>query len=495
MLTKSDFTRFLQCPKYLWLNKFRQDLLPEEPDAQLQRRFDEGYEVEKVAYRLFPGGVSAHEEGFDAAIQRTKALIAQGAKVIFQPTFSDYKSGLFCRADILKRTKDGEWELYEVKGTTEVKDQHIPDVAFQKACLEEAGLRVGRVFLILVNNQYVRKGAIEPKKLLKSVDVTAEAAEFAKGMAGEIQEALRILRMRKEPAVRILRQCGNPYDCPFIDYCWKGIPTPSIYDANLSEKSLNALLDEGIIKLGDVPEAMIPKGKRKFYQSVVAGRPQIERKAIAEWIGKLEVPIWFLDYETYSSALPAYEGYRPYQQIPFQYSLHVLEAPGGKLRHFEHLATTNADPVPALAKDLMGQIGPKGTVLAWNMAFEKGRNTEIAARLPKFAKFFKAVNARMLDLMVPIRSGLYVHPDFVGSASIKAVLPVMAPELSYEGLVTEDGAACDDWPKLVGLLGAPLTPSERATMKKRMLDYCGMDTFAMVRILEELGKIAKKAGS
>jgi len=491
MLTKSDFTRFLQCPKALWLNKYRKDLLPEEPDAQLQRRFDEGFEVEEQAYRLFPGGMSAHAEEIKDQIAKTKALLAEGTKVIFQPTFSDFKSGLFCRADIIKQTKGGEWDLYEVKSATDIKDVYIPDVAFQKECLEDAGLKVKKVFVIVVNNQYVRKGAIEPKKLLKIVEVTAEAADYAKAMAGEMAEAFRILRLKKEPAVRILRQCHNPYDCPFIGYCWKGIPTPSIYDATLSEANLNALLDEGIIKLGDVPEAMIPKSKRKFYQSVLAGEPQMDRKAIAEWIKKLRYPLYFLDYETYSSAIPAYDGYRPYQQIPFQYSLHVLEKPGAKVKHFEHLATDNADPVPALAKELMGQIGPKGTVLAWNMAFEKGRNSEMAVRLPKCAKFFKAVNARMLDLMVPIRSGLYVHPDFVGSASIKAVLPVMAPELSYDGLVTEDGAACDDWPKLVGLLGAPMTPAERATMKQRMLDYCRMDTFAMVRILEELGKVAR----
>jgi hypothetical protein len=314
-------------------------------------------------------------------------------------------------------------------------------------------------------------------------------------MEEQIEEALGVLGRKKEPEVRIVKQCFKndavcSHDCPFIDYCWKGIPTPSVYDLSLTEKKLAALLDEGIMKLRDVPAGVIPKSKQKFYRSVLTGKAQAERKALAEWLDRLEYPLYFLDYETYGSAIPRYDGYKPYQAVPFQYSLHVIERPGAKTQHFEHLETEDTDPVPALAKALKGQIGTKGTVLVWNMGFEKSRNKEMGKRLPAEAQFLEAVNARVIDLMETVRKGLYVHPDFVGSASIKAVLPVLCPELSYEGLVTEDGAACDDWPKLVGILGDPMTPAERSTMKKRMLDYCGMDTFAMVRILEEMRKVA-----
>ena len=488
MLTKSDFTRYFQCLKYMWLYKHRKDLLPEEIDEQLQRRFEEGYEVEKYAYELFPGGVSAQgkENDIKGAIEKTKDLIAKGAKVIFQPTFSDYKSGLFCRADIIKRVGAGEYEIYEVKGSTKVNDIHIPDIAFQKVCLEDAGLKIKRVYLILVNNKYIRHGNIEPKKLLKIEDVTDKAEEFIRMSGNEIKEALKAMELKSEPKVRILKQCWKPYECPFIPYCWKNIPSPSIYDANRTEKKLNDLLDDGIIKLKDVPEEMITASKMKFYKSVLSGKPYLDKKGIADFLKKLKYPLYFLDYETYSSAIPAYDGYKPYQQIPFQYSLHVIKSPGAKVEHFEHLEMENVDPIPALAKALSGQIGARGNILVWNDTFEKGRNKEMGKRLPKFAKFFDSVNFRVLDLMLLVKKGLYVHPDFAGSASIKAVMPVMAPELSYDGLCDDNGCACDDWPKLIS---GKLTPKEKDAMAKRMLAYCCMDSFGMVRILEEFEKM------
>lgn len=484
MLTKSDFTRFLQCEKYLWLNKYRQDLLPEEIDTRLM---EQGLAVEPYAYQLFLGGQSAADEDFKAAILKTQTLIKNGKGVIFQPTFSNYKTDLFCRCDILKLNRQGKAELYEVKSSTEVKDYHLDDVAFQKQCLTEAGLTVTKVCLILVNNEYVRHGAIEPKKLLKIEDVTADVAERMGGLAERIAEGLKVLKLKAEPQVRILKQCGNPFACPFIPYCWKAVPTPSIYDAGLSEKKLNTLLDKGIIHMKDVPAGIITASKRKFYESVITGKPLIDRKAIKKWIKKLEYPLYFLDYETHFPAVPLFDGYRPYQHIPFQYSLHKIEKPGAKPVHFEHLETEAVDPMPALAEALSQQIGPKGSVIAWNMGFESGRNAEIAERLPSYAKFFRSVNKRMVDLGDPVKKGAYVHPDFLGRWSIKAVLPVMCPELSYEGLVTATSSPFDYWPTLIG---GKLKLEERKKVLKKMLAYCELDTFAMVRILEEMEEMA-----
>jgi len=481
MLTKSDYIRFLQCEKYLWLNKFRKDLLPEEIDTSLM---EQGARVEEQAYRLFPEGQNAYNDNFQKAIEKTQALLKLGSGVLFQPTFSNRKTDLFCRCDILKLDGKGGVELFEVKSSTQAKDEHLDDVAFQILCLREAGLTVTRANLILVNNQYVRQGTIEPRKLLKVEDVTAEAEGRMAGLDDRIQMALKVLRSKAEPEVRILKQCSNPYDCPFIPYCWEKVPTPSIYDAGLSEKKLNALLDEGIIHMKDVPEGMITASKKKFYQAVKTGKPQIDKKALKKWLEKLEYPLHFLDYETHNPAIPLFDGTRPYEQVPFQYSLHVIPKRGAKVIHYEHLETEKVDPVPALVSALSKQIGPRGSVIAWNMGFESSRNAEMAERLPKAAPFLKSVNRRMVDLMVPVRSGAYVHPGFVGSASIKAVLPILAPELSYEGL----SGAYSDWPILIG---GTLAPDEKKAMAKRMLDYCGLDTFEMVKILNEVKKIAK----
>ncbi len=487
MLTKTDFRNWLQCPKYLWLYKFRKDLLPADIDRTLSRRFEEGYEVEKYAYELFPGGVSADDRDLSLAIARTKKLIKSGETLIFQPTFADRR--LFCRSDIISYDRARRrWDIFEVKGTTELKeDVHLPDVAFQRLCLESAGLAVGRLNICHINNQYVRRGAIDPRKLLKFADVTTEAGKLADRVGLEAEAALEMLRRRVEPEVQILRQCGQPYDCPFVDHCWRGIPDPSIYDAGLSEKKLKELLDRGVIRLADVPDGYVTnKLKHRFYHAVKTGQVHFDRQAVADELGELEYPLHFLDYETFSPAIPRYDGYRPYQRIPFQYSLHVRRAPDARTEHYDFLAADDRDPAPELAASLAGRIGPKGSVIAWNASFETGCNREIGQRLPEFRAFFESVNDRIWDLARPFRDGSYVDRAFGGSWSLKNVLPVLAPDVSYAPLaIHEGGAASDSWPRLID---PALPAAAKASLIKDLRAYCGTDTLAMVRLLDHLQK-------
>ena len=488
MLTKSDFLKFSQCPKYLWLGKHRKDLLSAELDAGLEKRFKEGAEVEQYAYRLFPEGVSASAEGLKEAISKSQKLIRGGAKAVFQPTITSGE--LFCRADIIRfdrRTK--KWDIFEVKSSTEVKDMHVIDLGFQRFCLERAGLPVGRVNVIHVNNEYVRQGEVDPEGLLKIADVTAEVGSLFGGLGNRIDEALAVLRQRVEPDTRILRQCSNPYDCPFLEHCWRDVPEHSIYNLGLSEEKLNELLDRGITRLEDVPEEFVAGTKKQaYYDAVKSGEARVLRKKIGERLAELVYPLHFLDYETYGSAIPPFDGYRPYQQIPFQYSLHVQAKPGAKTKHFEFLAGEFADPVPKLAAQLKKEIGPRGSVLAWNAGFEGGCNDLMGERHPKFRDFFAGVNERLFDPMLIVRDGLYVDGKFMGSASLKKVQPVLAPDLSYKELeIQEGGAALAAWP----VLTAPATPDEeKKRLRTALLKYCALDTLAMVRILEQFREIA-----
>ena len=488
MLTKTDFLKFSQCPKYLWLGKYRKDLLSAEVDAGLEKRFEEGAEVEQYAYRLFPGGESAAAEGFKEAIAKTQRLIRRGVKTIFQPTITSGE--LYCRADIIdydRRSK--KWDIYEVKSSTEVKDVHVIDLGFQRFCLERAGLPVGRSHIIHVNSFYVRKGEIDPAKLLKTADVTAEVGSFFGGLGNRVDEALEVLRKRAEPNVRIVKQCTTPYDCPFIDHCWKDVPEHSVYDLGLSEQKLNELLDRGITRLEDVPEEMVGSSKKRaYFDAVRSGETRVLREQIRERLAELVYPLHFLDYETFGSAIPPFDGYRPYQQIPFQYSLHVQAKPGAELKHFEYLAGEFADPVPKLAAQLKKEIGPRGSVLAWNAVFEGGCNELMGKRHPRFRDFFAGVNERLFDPMLIVRDGLYVDGQFHGSASLKKVQPVLVPDLSYKELeIREGGAALAAWP----VLTSPATPAvEKRRLRSALLRYCSLDTLAMVRILEQFRGIA-----
>ncbi len=356
--------------------------------------------------------------------------------------------------------------------------------------MQEAGLKVKKSFVIHINNAYVRLGAIEPKKLLTTEDVTEEVDDLIEEVRGDIDEMYKIFKKKNEPDARILKQCHNPYDCMFIDYCWRDIPEHSIYNVYPSEKEINTLLDDNIVDLADMPAEMISKEKQKrYFDAYQADKVIIDKKGIEKELKKYQYPLYFLDYETNAQAVPMFDGYRPYQQVPFQYSLHVQKKPGGKLTHFEYLADKSEDPVPGLAKVLSEQIANKGSVISWFMGFETGRNTEMGEQCPEYADFFKNVNERMLDLMDFFANGLYIDKNFFGSASLKKVLPVIAPHLSYEELNIQEGmTASESWPVLIG---SELSVGEKKELRDDMLKYCELDTFAMVEIFRILNEHVK----
>lgn len=488
MLTKSDFVKFIQCTKYLWLYKHRKDLLPEEVDKNLQKIFDEGYEVEKLANNLFPNAVNAQVEGFGQSIAITLDLMRKKTPSIIQPTIS--ANNLFCRGDIVKYNGDGSWDIYEVKSSTEVKETHIYDLAFQKICFQKAGYRINKLHVIFVNKEYVRQGEINANEFLKFEEVSEQVEYILKEMGERIEEALETIKQKEEPNVRILKQCRTPYECTFLNYCWKDIPKSSIYDIsrNLNETKLNMLIDEGIIRIKDIPDGVL-KSEMDLKHHHVAKHDtvHIEKENIQTELNSLEYPLYFLDYETYSSAVPLFDGTCPYQQVPFQYSLHVQKEPGGPLEHYEYLAHEFEEPSRKLAEHLSKRIGEKGSVIVWYAPFEKGRNSEMGEMHPEFAEFFNNVNARVYDLMMIFKNGYYVHKDFYCSASIKKVLPVVVPELSYEHLGIKEGAtALNSWGEMI----KRDTPDERKEqIYNDLLKYCELDTLAMVKILEKLREI------
>ena len=489
MLTKSDFLKYIQCPKYVWLYKHRKDLLPEEIDENLQRVFDAGYEIEDYAYKLFPGGVDAQVDGFKESIVKTKQLMEEKVPVIFQPTIS--ANNLFCRADIIKLNKDGKsWDIHEVKSSTKVKDINIHDLVFQKICFEGAGHKINKTNLVFINNKYVRQGEIVAKELLQTEDITKEVKLMERGTRLEIAKALKIITQKDQPGVRILKQCRDPFECTFLDYCWKDLPKKSIYSiaGGLNEEKLNRLLDEGILEIKDIPEGIITrKDGLRHYQAEKQNEVHIEKENIKGELGEMKYPLYFIDYETFAPVIPLFDGYRPYQRMTFQYSLHVQEKPGGELKHYAYLANGWEDPSKKLAKNLKEKIGKTGSLISWNMGFEKGCNKEMGERYPQFASFFADNNERMLDLMSTFKKGFYVHKDFLGSASIKKVLPVLVPELSYGDLEIQEGmVASNKWRDMID----PKTDKKEVEeIYENLLKYCELDTLAMVKILEKLRKL------
>ncbi len=479
MLTKSDFMSYTRCPLEFWLHKNQKNLIP-PTDAATQRLFDMGNEVDDLARKLYPGGEKV--EGYNAVgWGNTEKAISRGAKILFQPTA--ITKDLSARADILTvGDEPGTWDIREVKASTKLSDDHILDLAFQKICFENAGIKIGKTYLIHINNKYIRKGEIDLQKLFVFQNITEDVREKTDEVKELIDQVLVMMKNKDASAVELLESCNDIKNCAFVGYYCQGTPELHKLAAKFPPKLLLNLLEREALDYKKIPADILKSIGFKIKEEF----SKIDVKAVRKELAQLEYPLHFFDYETFSSPIPPFDGTFPYQQIPFQYSVHIKDAPGVKIKHLEFLAKKYENPVPELLAQLKRDIGPRGSVIVWFEKFEKTRNSEMAVMEPDYARFLKSVNERMFDLYLifKINKEIYIRSEFRGSASLKVVLPVLCPELSYESLeIREGGTASASWPILTG---GKITEPEKAKLAKNMLLYCGRDTEAMVGILDKL---------
>jgi len=496
VISKSEFMMFLKHPAWLWLKKFDPKKLP-LPDAALQALFDEGTLFEGYAEKLFSGSVKlGYKEGandfsatkYYSLPEATLAEIKKGTKVILQGRLE--VENLTSVFDVLERVGENEFNLYEIKSSTSVKPEHIPDLAFQAIVLEKAGLSVRKMFVLHVNNKYERKGEIDPSKIAEKSDVTKEVREKMVEVETKIYDAFEMLKSKECPDISPRHINGGSA----VMEEWFGImqkvkgefPQYSIYHlCTPNAATFGWLEDNGIELLNDIPlDCPLTEKQLRQVEAMRIGEQIIDKDEIKNFLNRLKYPLYFLDYETMSGVIPAFDEYRPYQQVPFQYSLHILNEPGGKLEHKEYLHTENSDPVPTLVEHLYNDFGAEGSVISWYMSFEKSRNTEMSKLQTKYEKFLLGVNDRMVDLMTPFSKGWFVDKDFFGSASIKYVLPALLPEFSYKELNIQNGADAQRiWMKTV--LGGTNSEKKDQIMSD-LIKYCGLDTYAMYAILNYL---------
>lgn len=489
-LTKSDYMKFLIHPAYFWLAKHAKDQLPPF-DEIAQANVDQGNAVEAVAQKLFPGAHLVDVPLFDGPEETARLVAPGGPDILLQAAFLTPRKH-YVRSDVIIRQPNG-WDVYEIKGSASVKPAHILDLAFQKQVLETEGLAVQRLFVVHINPLYVRRDGINPAELFIITEVTDQVAPLETSTHQKIEDA----------AV-VLAQSAQPSDAPELAADWYGyrdiyahlhpdLPLTSIYKlTRLKLAQIQALAALHISDIRDIPDNF-ELGPQQIAQVALAksGRPRTDIPAIARDLAGLAYPLYFLDYETFASALPLWDGVRPYQQLPFQYSLHILREPGGQLEHKEFLARGGDYPIPELLKHLQTDLGPGGRVVVWNKSFEMGCNADMATLHPEYAAFLEDVNSRVYDLMEIFSNGYYGHPGFQGSASIKKVLPVLVPELSYKNLGIGEGLTAQvRWMKAAR---GELSAEAAAGVYADLVTYCGQDTMAMVRIFEVLQKVIKTA--
>lgn len=480
MLSKTNFLRGLQCYKYLWTAAHQPKGIPSS-DAATQFIFDQGHEVGDLAKKLFPGGIDIPTGDFSANIRITRENMLSGRPLFEAGVLA---GNIFCRPDILDPAGTGEWDIIEVKSSTGVKDINIWDVAFQRLCCESLGMKIRACRVARINNQYVRRGDIDPQQLFAIEDVTERVNGYSEGLSRRVDEMVSVMRRKQRPEVGIGPYCGEPYPCPLQPLCWAFLPENSIFDLYHGGKKCFELFEGGATGITDIPPDYELNGKQQIQvNSVSAGEEYVDRHEIQAFLDSLQYPMYYLDFETFGSAVPLFDGTRPYQNIPFQFSVHVVPHIGGKATHFSYLADGGEDPRPALAARLREVLGDSGSIVAYSAIFEKSVLDDLAGALPQYRNWVNGLQDRMVDLLRPFSDFHYYHPGQKGSASLKNVMPALTG-ISYEGLTINDGRLA-----AVAYMAATYgetTEDERKSIRQALEEYCGQDSGGMVEIVNRL---------
>jgi len=480
-LSKSRYLSGLQCLKYLWLIENDPDSVP-QPDARTQHLFDQGHLVEQLARRLFPDGVEVPFDDFRRNIALTRrSLEARGT--LFQAGIM--ADNLYSRLDVLKPAQDGKWDIVEVKSSTKVKDENLHDISFQKHCCEKHGLAVNKCYLVYINNRYVRSGEIDPHQLFITENVTDGVDSAGAGIEDRIKTMLETMVATERPDLPVGSHCSDPYECP-VTLCQDSLPENNILDLYRGGKKRFDLLYGGVLRIRDIPATTkLTHAQETQKWCDVNCEPYVNHERIKTFLTTLKYLPHYLDFETFNTAIPLFDGTRPYQQIPFQFSLHVVREQAGP-QHFSFLADGPEDPRPKFLEELRRVLVEEGSIVTYNRSFEKGILEDLGQAFPVYSDWISHVCSRLIDLLEPFRGFDYYHPDQRGSASIKSVLPALTGK-SYDEMAISNGDAASL--AYLTMTYGVMPEADKQKIRADLEKYCGLDTEGMISIVDKLRRL------
>ncbi len=482
LLTKSAFLHGLVCDRFFWIYQNDRERLPAVDERQ-QAIFDQGHQIGDLAKLLYPGGIQIDwDDGHEAGIAQTAALLTK-RKPIVEAGFQDGE--LHARADVLNPAAGEKWDLIEVKSSSKVKEEHLPDLAFQRHLYEKAGIRINRCILMHVDMSYVRRGKIEETKLFACEDVTAHIEPLKQEITAEIKRQLSVMAKAEAPAPVMRPACQD--GCPLHDECWHFLPEHNVFSLYSSGKKSYDLMSRNILAIEDIPSDF-PLTPKQSIQVACArsGKSYVQQGAIAAFLKKLQYPLYFLDLETFMMVVPPYDELSPYEPVPFQYSLHIIKSRGSRTEHYSYLSEGKTDPRPEILEGLKKRLGRTGSIVSFNATFEKRVLKSCAQHFQGFQPWVESLIPRFVDLLIPFREFHYYHPDQDGSASLKAVLPVLTKR-SYKELTIADGEAASL--RFREMAFGSLPAAEKDKIRKALETYCHQDTEGMIDILKALERL------
>ncbi|MBE7065651.1 MAG: DUF2779 domain-containing protein [Ruminococcaceae bacterium] len=442
--------------------------------------------VKEFAYVSFAPSIKITSENQTDAVKETLSAISnRNERTIITDAAFSFGDRIF-HIDRLLVKNDGAIEICDIKAATHIRDGFIKELAFKCAALCLLGFAVRKVYIRYINDSFVKNGPIDANKFFLHKDVTQDVLYYTEE---NIQNIKKVTEITDEPRCLICERCLSPYRCEYWNYCTDYFPENNVFDiAGLSMDRKFELFFDGILSFEDVEKS--GKVSKRQMEQVMANLyslpPKVDKNELRSFLSELTYPLYFLDFETFQSAIPRFDGVRPFTQIPFQYSLHYADAKGGGLCHKEFLADFEHDPRRALAVQLVNDIPIDACVLAYNMTFEKGVIRTLALMFNDLYDDLMRIHNNMRDLMVPFRKHSYYDRRMNGSHSLKAVLPALFPddkELDYKNL---DSVHNGLEAMIMYQQGCDADSGTRRNIRENLLNYCGLDTYAMVKILEKL---------
>jgi len=395
---------------------------------------------------------------------------------------------IYSRLDILNPVDEDEWDIIEIKSGTSVKEVYIDDVSFQKFCCEKAGLGIRSCKLGFINKQYIKYGEIDPRELFILEDISTQVEEISEGMEERVCNLLEVISNKACPEMTIGQHCLAPYECPLRVECWEFLPKNSIFDLRGGKTNQFSLYEQGILSIKDIPDD-IPLSRQQQIQKecVMTSNVHVEKEEIRQFLNKLKYPLYYLDFETFGPAIPLYDGTRPYQDVPFQFSLHVVKNDASEPVHHSFLADGIVDPRLQILRELQKLLGSEGSIIAYNAGFEEGVLKELVEASPEYTDWLEGILTRVVDLLYPFTNFHYYNASQKDTASLKKVLPAVTGK-GYEEMSI--GAGMDASVAYGRIMFSDATQEEISRVRADLVKYCKLDTEGMIWVVDKLRQLS-----
>lgn len=475
----------LQCPKYLWVTFEKPELIP-ELDIVAQYRINERKLVGELVEQLFPGGIKMPFDDFANHIEQTSSIIGQ-RKLVFEAGI--LVDNIYSKIDILAPVDHDLWDIIDIKNATDIKSHYISEISFQKFCCERTGLKIRKCYIAYINNEYVRQGGIDSHIMFKIEDITANVNVDTENIQQEIEEMVKVIHEKELPKTTIGQHCKDPDECLLKERCWEFLPVNNVFELSRGGKKSLELFARGICAIKDIPDGFKLTEKQLIQKKcALTNSVHISKEDIKNFLSSLRYPVHYLDFESFLTAIPRFNGTKPYQQIPFQFSIHIVKDKDSEIEHRSFLADGIDDPRKKLITSLISVLGDKGSVVVYS-SFEKTRLRELAEAFPEHKAEIDGLVERIVDLYAPFQAFQYYNSEQKGRASIKAVLPAITGK-GYKDMEISDGQIASI--SYLNITFGEVSDEQKEKTRKELEEYCCLDTKGMVLIVEKLKELVVK---